>query len=138
MSVARLEVSARSNANRPDTARIVHALRSAAPALLFGLRLWTAVCLALYTVVAETRSIPSGDVGNQFRKKIDSSIQRPAIATIRRGFVLDYGVLRGVGRQFGDVNKGGRRQTPAIDGDVEDVKPVVVADAVVELLGLQV
>jgi Fusaric acid resistance protein family len=49
MSVARLEVSARSNANRPDTARIVHALRSAAPALLFGLRLWTAVCLALYT-----------------------------------------------------------------------------------------
>jgi len=49
MSVARLELSARSNANRPDTARIVHALRSAAPALLFGLRLWTAVCLALYT-----------------------------------------------------------------------------------------
>src|SRR5271155_703775 len=49
MSVARLEVSARSNANRPDTARIVHALRSAAPALLFGLRLWTAVWLALYT-----------------------------------------------------------------------------------------
>jgi len=32
----------------PDTARLARGLRSAAPALLFGLRLWGAVCLALY------------------------------------------------------------------------------------------
>jgi Fusaric acid resistance protein family len=33
---------------RPAGARVATALRSAAPALLFGLRLWAAVCLALY------------------------------------------------------------------------------------------
>jgi uncharacterized membrane protein YccC len=32
----------------PDAKRLGSALRSAAPALLFGLRLWVAVCLALY------------------------------------------------------------------------------------------
>src|ERR1700675_3958794 len=32
----------------PDGWRIAGALRSAGPALLFGLRLWAAVCLALY------------------------------------------------------------------------------------------
>src|SRR5258708_40171333 len=32
----------------PNSARFAGALRSAAPALLFGLRLWAAVCLALY------------------------------------------------------------------------------------------
>jgi len=32
----------------PNAARFAGALRSAAPALLFGLRLWAAVCLALY------------------------------------------------------------------------------------------
>jgi uncharacterized membrane protein YccC len=32
----------------PETARLRSALRSATPALLFGLRLWAAVCLALY------------------------------------------------------------------------------------------
>src|ERR1700758_4986073 len=31
-----------------DATRLSSALRSAAPALLFGLRLWAAVCLALY------------------------------------------------------------------------------------------
>jgi uncharacterized membrane protein YccC len=33
---------------RPDAKRIASALRAATPALLFGLRLWVAVCLALY------------------------------------------------------------------------------------------
>src|SRR5258708_22166972 len=33
---------------RPDGWRIARALRAAGPALLFGLRLWAAVCLALY------------------------------------------------------------------------------------------
>jgi uncharacterized membrane protein YccC len=33
---------------RPDAKRLARALRSAVPALLFGLRLWAAVCLALY------------------------------------------------------------------------------------------
>src|SRR5882672_12005749 len=33
---------------RPAGGRVAIALRSAAPALLFGLRLWAAVCLALY------------------------------------------------------------------------------------------
>ena len=33
---------------RPAEGRVATALRSAAPALLFGLRLWAAVCLALY------------------------------------------------------------------------------------------
>jgi uncharacterized membrane protein YccC len=33
---------------RPHGRRIAHALRSGRPALLFGLRLWVAVCLALY------------------------------------------------------------------------------------------
>src|SRR5271168_5505759 len=32
----------------PDAGRLKSALRSAAPAVLFGLRLWAAVCLALY------------------------------------------------------------------------------------------
>src|SRR5580704_17516846 len=32
----------------PDATRLAGALRSAMPALLFGLRLWAAVCLALY------------------------------------------------------------------------------------------
>src|SRR5258707_4855389 len=33
---------------RPAGGRVATALRSAAPALLFGLRLWGSVCLALY------------------------------------------------------------------------------------------
>ena len=32
----------------PDARRLASALQSAAPAVLFGLRLWAAVCLALY------------------------------------------------------------------------------------------
>src|SRR5437879_9303499 len=35
-------------ADRPAGGPVAIALRSAAPALLFGLRLWAAVCLALY------------------------------------------------------------------------------------------
>jgi uncharacterized membrane protein YccC len=35
-------------AHWPDARRLASALRSATPALLFGLRLWVAVCLALY------------------------------------------------------------------------------------------
>src|ERR1700733_7217145 len=34
--------------HRSDGRRIVRTIGSAAPALLFGLRLWVAVCLALY------------------------------------------------------------------------------------------
>jgi uncharacterized membrane protein YccC len=37
-----------SRARWPEATRLTSALRSAAPALLFGLRLWAAVCLALY------------------------------------------------------------------------------------------
>jgi uncharacterized membrane protein YccC len=52
MNPGSLRASVRSGANGRDItqilARIVDALRSVAPALLFGLRLWTAVCLALY------------------------------------------------------------------------------------------
>src|SRR6202045_4435081 len=44
----RFRASAQSQTNWPDAARVAHALRSKAPALLFGLRLWAAVCLALY------------------------------------------------------------------------------------------
>src|SRR5258708_33207303 len=33
---------------RPDIGRLVQKISSAAPALFFGLRLWAAVCLALY------------------------------------------------------------------------------------------
>jgi len=32
----------------PDARRLASALQSAVPAVLFGLRLWAAVCLALY------------------------------------------------------------------------------------------
>jgi len=32
----------------PDTSRVLNKLRAAAPALLFGVRMWLAVCLALY------------------------------------------------------------------------------------------
>src|SRR5712675_3107252 len=35
-------------ASWPDARRLARAIRSAGPALLFGLRLWAAVCLALY------------------------------------------------------------------------------------------
>jgi uncharacterized membrane protein YccC len=48
MSRARLWALAQPQSNWPDTARLARAARSAAPALLFGLRLWAAVCLALY------------------------------------------------------------------------------------------
>jgi uncharacterized membrane protein YccC len=48
MSRARLWALAQPQSNWSDTARLGRALRSAAPALLFGLRLWAAVCLALY------------------------------------------------------------------------------------------
>jgi uncharacterized membrane protein YccC len=37
-----------SRADWPDARRLVSALHNAAPALLFGLRLWASVCLALY------------------------------------------------------------------------------------------
>jgi uncharacterized membrane protein YccC len=48
MSRANFWVLAQPQSNWLDTARLARALRSAAPALLFGLRLWVAVCLALY------------------------------------------------------------------------------------------
>ena len=48
MSRAKFWGLAQPQSNWPDTARLARALRSAAPALLFGLRLWVAVCLALY------------------------------------------------------------------------------------------
>ena len=41
-------VPALSPASWPDARRLASAIRSAGPALLFGLRLWVAVCLALY------------------------------------------------------------------------------------------
>jgi uncharacterized membrane protein YccC len=37
-------------ASWPDAKRLASAIRSAGPALLFGLRLWASVCLALYVV----------------------------------------------------------------------------------------
>jgi uncharacterized membrane protein YccC len=40
--------SARASGQWPHPRQLTSALRSAAPALLFGLRLWAAVCLALY------------------------------------------------------------------------------------------
>ncbi|MDB5410191.1 MAG: hypothetical protein JWL84_5103 [Rhodospirillales bacterium] len=48
MSRAGLWVSDPAQTYRPAGWRIAGALRSAAPAVLFGLRLWGAVCLALY------------------------------------------------------------------------------------------
>jgi uncharacterized membrane protein YccC len=48
MSRARPWALAHSQTNWQDVARLASALRSSAPALLFGLRLWAAVCLALY------------------------------------------------------------------------------------------
>jgi uncharacterized membrane protein YccC len=48
MSWAGLWTTDPAQACRPAGGRVAIALRSAAPALLFGLRLWAAVCLALY------------------------------------------------------------------------------------------
>src|SRR6202165_860299 len=48
MSRAEFWATDPAQAYRPAGGRIAGALRSAAPALLFGLRLWAAVCLALY------------------------------------------------------------------------------------------
>jgi hypothetical protein len=48
MSRARLSAPGPSRTCWPDARRFASARRSAAPALLFGLRLWGAVCLALY------------------------------------------------------------------------------------------
>src|SRR5258707_8305432 len=42
--------SASRQASWPDAKRLASAIRSAGPALLFGLRLWASVCLALYVV----------------------------------------------------------------------------------------
>src|SRR5258707_15793897 len=51
MSEAGLSVPSPSRADWPDPRRLASLLRSAAPALLLGLRLWLAVCLALYVAV---------------------------------------------------------------------------------------
>ncbi len=48
MSQARLWASNPPQRDWPAAMRLTSGLRSAAPALLFGLRLWPAVCLALY------------------------------------------------------------------------------------------
>jgi uncharacterized membrane protein YccC len=48
MSQAGLSAPGRSRAAWPDPSRLAGALRAAVPALLFGLRLWLAVCLAFY------------------------------------------------------------------------------------------
>jgi hypothetical protein len=48
MSRARFSASAHSQTNWPDAAQLARALRSSTPALLFGVRLWASVCLALY------------------------------------------------------------------------------------------
>jgi uncharacterized membrane protein YccC len=48
MSRAGLGTTGSAQAYRPDHRWIADALRSGSPALLFGLRLWIAVCLALY------------------------------------------------------------------------------------------
>jgi uncharacterized membrane protein YccC len=48
MSRARLWAAGPSRTCWPDARRLARALRSAAPALLFGLRLWAGVSLALY------------------------------------------------------------------------------------------
>jgi uncharacterized membrane protein YccC len=48
MHLAGLGIRDPSRARWPDLTRLASALRSATPALLFGLRLWAAVCLALY------------------------------------------------------------------------------------------
>ncbi len=48
MSQARVSAPGRPRIRWPDPGRWAQALRSAAPALLFGLRLWLAVCLSLY------------------------------------------------------------------------------------------
>src|ERR1700731_4259332 len=52
MSWAGLWATDSAQACRPAGGRVVTALRSAAPALLFGLRLWTAACLAPYVAVS--------------------------------------------------------------------------------------
>jgi uncharacterized membrane protein YccC len=48
VSRAALGALGRLQTSWPDARRMASAFRSAAPALLFGLRLWAAVCLALY------------------------------------------------------------------------------------------
>lgn len=48
MNQADARAPGQSHLNLLDAARVAGALRAAAPALLFGLRLWAAVCLALY------------------------------------------------------------------------------------------
>src|SRR5271156_4940684 len=48
MSQARAMLPSSRWTHSPDLRRLAGVLRPAAPALLFGLRLWVAVCLALY------------------------------------------------------------------------------------------
>jgi uncharacterized membrane protein YccC len=48
MSQADVPAPGRSQPSLLDAARVANMLRAAVPALLFGLRLWAAVCLALY------------------------------------------------------------------------------------------
>jgi uncharacterized membrane protein YccC len=48
MGRAALSAKSRAQTYRLDGSRIISAMRSAGPALLFGLRLWASVCLALY------------------------------------------------------------------------------------------
>ena len=48
MSQSGLRTSGPGQTDWPGARRLINALRSAAPALLFGVRLWVAVCLALY------------------------------------------------------------------------------------------
>jgi uncharacterized membrane protein YccC len=48
MGQANRRIPAQSQTSWPDTARLARTLRAVTPALFFGLRLWAAVCLALY------------------------------------------------------------------------------------------
>jgi Fusaric acid resistance protein family/Cation efflux system protein CusB domain 1 len=59
MSGSALKTTDSAQAYRPDGRRIPAALRPAGPALLFGVRLWGAVCLALFVAFWLELDIPS-------------------------------------------------------------------------------
>ena len=91
MTLARVDPSRR---RWPDAGRLARALRSAAPALLFGLRLWASVCLALYVAFWLELDNPFW-AGTRRR----SSASRSLGASLRKGWFRMIGT---VDRRRGD------------------------------------
>jgi uncharacterized membrane protein YccC len=91
MTRARFWASERLPVRWPDARRLVSAARPAVPALLFGLRLWLAVCLALYVAFWL-------ELDNAYWAGTSAAIMcQPSLgASLRKGWFYVIGTIFGV------------------------------------------